>query len=39
MIIEDRIEEIMEYLECFPDGPIADCLRKELEFLEKRRSW
>lgn len=39
MIIEDRIEEILDYLENFPDGAISDCLMAELEYLEKRRPW
>lgn len=39
MIIENRIEEILDYLENFPDGVISDCLRKEVEYLEKRRPW
>lgn len=31
----DRIDELREYLENFPNGPISDAARHELERLEE----
>ncbi len=33
----DRIDQITEYLERFPEGPAADALRKEIAYLEAVR--
>lgn len=34
----DRIDELHEYLENFPDGSVAEPARRELERLEKMTS-
>lgn len=33
--IVDRIDELRDYLQDFPQGPIADAARHELEHLEQ----
>lgn len=35
--MHDRIEELREYLERFPDGAMAGPLKKELDYLEAMR--
>ncbi len=33
--IVERIDELREYLEAFPTGPISDAARRELEHLKQ----
>lgn len=33
-IVNDRLEELYAYLQNFPEGKIASCVKNEIEYLE-----
>lgn len=35
---EERLNELLEYIENFPDGAVSDCVRHEVERLQELKS-